>query len=335
MLHLLEDIDHIAACDAPVLIQGETGTGKELLAHAIHERSGRVAAPFGAIDCAAAAESGADGELVVDLGDAQGGPTRHTTLAAAACGTLFLDQIAEMSPARQTRLLCFLRSREAAGAVAAAPRIVAATQVNLEARVRAGQFRADLYHRLGVFRVVIPPLRDRRQDIPLLVEQFLRYHGRELGCFEDFSPRARELLMIYDYPGNVRELHNAIQQACTLARSDTLHVPLLPAAVRSAMAVAPFTDPVEAGELTQSALLRARATAISRAERAFLCALLERWPSNLSQAARESGLRRSYLQRLLSKHRLRPHLRPRDHAVDLAHDGNEWHPRAVRLSSVR
>ena len=334
MLHLLEDIDQIATSDAPVLIQGETGTGKELVALAIHERSRRAAAPFGVIDCAAPAESGADGELVVDLGGARTGPTRHTTLTAAACGTLFLDEIAELPLAGQVRLLRFLRSR-AAGAGAAEPRIIAATQVNLEARVHAGQFRADLYHRLAVFSVVIPPLRDRRQDIPLLVEHFLRCHGRDLGCFDDFTPRDRELLMTYDYPGNVRQLHNAVQQACTFARSGTLHAPRLPAAVRSEMAVAPITAPTEAGELTQSALLRARATAILRAERAFLCALLERWPSNLSQAARESGLRRSYLQRLLSKHRLRPHLRAHGRAIDLAHGSNEWHPRAVHVSSVR
>jgi transcriptional regulator with GAF, ATPase, and Fis domain len=235
---------------------------------------------------------------------------RKGRIAAAEHGTLFLDEVAEIPLTVQAKLLRFIQFHEIQRLGTDTPitvdlRIVAATHCDLWERVRAGTFRADLYHRLRVLDVMVPPLRERRDDIPLLVEHFLRRLGRETADFQVFTPRARDMLLAYDYPGNVRELENVVQRCCALSGGAEIGEHLLPATMRAQLAASGAFDSVDSNDLTHAGLLRARRAAITHAERAFLFALLEKWPSNLSQAARASGLRRSYLQRLLSKHQLR------------------------------
>jgi DNA-binding NtrC family response regulator len=309
MLDLMQTIDQVAPSDAPVLILGETGTGKELVARAIHGRSRRVHHPLCVVHCAALPESLLDAEL---FGHADGaftgaGKPRKGRIAAAEHGTLFLDEIAEIPLTVQSKLLRLIQFKEIQRLGTDTPikvelRILAATHRDLRECVRVGSFRHDLYHRIKVLDVTVPPLRERRDDIPLLIEHFMRRYGHERPSVQSFTPETRDRMLAYDYPGNVRELENIVQRCCALAGGADISERMLPAELRMHDDLPRSRD---VGELTRTGLLYARREAIERAEREFLVALLARWPANLSQAARASGLRRSYLQRLLSRHRLR------------------------------
>ena len=208
-----------AANDAPVLISGETGVGKEVVAGAIHRAGGRGDGPFVPLNCAAVPEALLEGELFGALRGAYTGAHRDRPglLAAAAGGTVFLDEIGELSPAAQAKLLRFLdrRSLRPLGATAERcvdVRIVAATHRDLGEEVRAGRFREDLYFRLDVLRVAVPPLRERRADVPVLARHFAaRLAGGADGA--GLAPEALRQLLAHDWPGNARELQNAIARA--------------------------------------------------------------------------------------------------------------------------
>jgi two-component system response regulator HydG len=245
---VLDVATQAAPSSATVLILGESGTGKELVARFIHDHSSRAKAPFVAVNCSAIPETILEAEL---FGYERGAFTgaiarREGRFARAAGGTLFLDEIGELSPSVQVKLLRVLQEGEyepvGGDTVRADVRIVAATNKDLRAEVAAGRFREDLFYRLNVIAVTAPPLRARREDIPLLVDHFLGIY-----CMKNNRPRLeapREVLSIlsdYSWPGNVRELENVIERAVVLCRGDKLTVDDLPDVVREGESVEPST----------------------------------------------------------------------------------------------
>jgi DNA-binding NtrC family response regulator len=236
MRRLLEMADQIALADTNVLITGESGTGKELLARQIHDHSPRCENRFQAINCGALQEDLLANEL---FGHEKGaytgaGEARQGLIEAADGGTLFLDEIAEMTPGMQVKLLRVIQEREVQrlGSTSVIPvdiRLITATHRDLREAVTSGHFREDLYYRLDVVRLHLPPLAERRDDIPMLAYYFLRKHAARIGKdVEDIDPGAMAALVEYDYPGNIRELENIIERAVTLTRTRELMVSDLP-----------------------------------------------------------------------------------------------------------
>jgi transcriptional regulator with GAF, ATPase, and Fis domain len=302
----LADAAQVAATEATVLITGESGTGKEVIARAIHRGSKRQQGPFVALNCAALPEQLMESEL---FGHERGAFTganeaRAGRIEQAAGGVLFLDEVGEMSPAVQAKFLRVLQEREfqrvgGSKVLRAEVRIVAATNRDPRAAIERGEFREDLYYRLGVFEIHLPPLRERPEDIPVLAEAFLEEIGRTIGRpAAGLSEDAREQLLSHPWPGNVRELRNAIERAVILCQGGLVtreHLPsslTRPPAERFA-SVPPSTAafPVEGVQL-------------SAVERELLVAALERAGQNKSQAARLLGLNRGQLYSLLRRHGL-------------------------------
>jgi DNA-binding NtrC family response regulator len=240
MQRVFEVVDQVAPSKATVLITGESGTGKELVANAIHARSPRANGPFVKLHCAALAETLLESELFGhERGSFTGAMTRKDgRFSIADGGTLFLDEIGEISPSIQVKLLRFLQEHEfervgGTQTIKVDVRIIAATNKNLAEEVKAGRFREDLYYRLNVVTIDMPPLRDRKSDVPALSKFFLdRYAKENAKTVEGFQPATLELLMSYDWPGNVRELENAIERAVVLATSPQLEPRHLPPNVR-------------------------------------------------------------------------------------------------------
>jgi DNA-binding NtrC family response regulator len=241
MLAVLELVQQVAPSRANVLIYGESGTGKELIAKAIHAASPRADKPFVPINT---------GSMPVDLlesllfGHVRGAFTGAVTskkglFEVADQGTLFLDEISTIGPETQAKLLRVIQERAfmrlgGTETIKTDVRILAASNTDLAVLVRQGRFREDLYHRLNVITIQLPPLRERREDIPLLVDHFLQLYCREnRKPLRRFTPRAMKLLLDYDWPGNVRELENAVERAVVLSTEDEMDVDLLPEAVRS------------------------------------------------------------------------------------------------------
>jgi two-component system NtrC family response regulator len=226
----------VATSRATVLIQGESGTGKELLARLIHNLSARSARPIIAVNCGALHENLLESEL---FGHERGAFTgavmrRIGRFEEADGGTLFLDEIGELSPSVQVKILRFLQDREfqrlgGNQTLHSDVRIINATNRDLEARVREGAFREDLFYRLNVVTMVIPPLRERREDIPELIDHFLsRFASDNVKEINGMSSEARDMLLKYDYPGNVRELENIIERAVVICRGPVITVEDLP-----------------------------------------------------------------------------------------------------------
>ena len=238
---LKAEIMRVARSDAKVLITGESGSGKELVAHAIHSESARSAHPFVAVNCAGIPESLLESEL---FGHVRGSFTgayrdRQGKLETAASGTVFLDEIGEMTLRMQGLLLRFLETGELQKVGAdqvvtrANARVVAATNRNLRDMIGQGQFREDLFYRLNVIHIMVPPLRSRKQDIPALTLHFIRKFARHADACHEVSPDAMKLLMAYPWPGNVRELQNVIERVVVQHGSDTIHAEHLPAEIKS------------------------------------------------------------------------------------------------------
>ena len=221
---ILSLIERVAKTDSTVLITGESGTGKELVARTLHLKSPRAQGPFVAINCGAIPHELLESELFGYVKGAFTGAVRDKKgrLEVANGGTVFLDEISEMSPALQVKLLRVLQEREfepigSTKSVKVDIRVVAATNKNLEELVKKGRFRNDLYWRLNVVPIHLPPLRERKEDIPLLISHFLEiYNERYKGKVSGFSQSAMELLLNYDWPGNIRELENLVQRLVVL-----------------------------------------------------------------------------------------------------------------------
>jgi DNA-binding NtrC family response regulator len=242
MQHVFEIVDQVAPSRATVLITGESGTGKELIANALHQRSPRAKKPFIKLHCAALAESLLESELFGhERGSFTGAVARKDgRFSLADGGTLFLDEIGEISPSTQVKLLRFLQEHEfervgGTDTIKVDVRVIAATNRNLTEEIAKGRFREDLFYRLNVVALEMPPLRDRTSDIPALVEFFLaKYAKANEKHIEAFSPSALETMMAYKWPGNVRELENAVERAVVLTTGTTIEARALPATVRPA-----------------------------------------------------------------------------------------------------
>jgi len=296
---LLAEARLAAESDASLLIQGESGTGKELLARAIHRASPRHAKPFVAINCGAIPPELLESELFGHLKGAFTGASRdHPGLfQSAEGGTVFLDEIGDMPAQLQVKLLRVLQEGEVrpVGSTetrAVDVRILSATHRNLEEAIASGEFREDLYYRLNVVTLTLPPLRERREDIPLLAQHFLtalteKYRRRIHG----FAPDALDMLVAADWPGNIRQLHNVLEQCCALCTTPTIPATLVARALRD--------KPAEIQPLAE-----ARAAF----ERDYLITLLKLTRGQVSEVARLAGRNRTEVYRLLQRHGLTPAL---------------------------
>ncbi len=283
--------------DVTVLIEGETGTGKELAARAVHDHSPRSARPFQIVDCGAVSPTLIEAELFGHVRGAFTGADRDRAGAfeLAHQGTLFFDEIGELPLGLQPKLLRALETREVRriGGSARIPvdvRFVAATNRDLTEEVRRGRFREDLYYRLNVFRVTMPPLREHREDIPLLAEHFLAPLGRG-SLSAELMDRMRQL----DWPGNVRELRNAVERAVVLARGERGDE-----AQTDEGREAPCDEPPQVD--ASRPFKEVKAEMVSHFERDYIEQVLERTGGNISAAAREASIDRKHMERLIRKH---------------------------------
>ncbi|HIJ57485.1 MAG TPA: sigma-54-dependent Fis family transcriptional regulator [Deltaproteobacteria bacterium] len=286
-------IPEVAQSDASILLVGETGTGKELVAKAIHAESRRSHLPFIAINCGAMPESLLESELFGHQKGVFTGATRARKgfLEVVSGGTLFLDEIGEISPKMQINLLRVLEEREITSIGSREPvevdfRLISATCKNLEKAVAAGTFREDFYYRVNVIMIEIPPLRKRKDDIPLLVEHFLKKYRQETTKHVDYVTRdAMELLRRYDWPGNVRELENAIERAVVLSKSRTLGVEDLS-----------FIRPPD--------LQFSKTLSLREMEKVYIQQILEENNWNVTQSAEVLEINRVTLHKMMKRYRL-------------------------------
>ena len=287
--------------DITVLLQGESGTGKELVSKLIHFNSPRKKGPFVAVNCAAIPETLIESELFGHERGAFTGATmrRLGQFERAQGGTVLLDEIGDMPMALQAKLLRVLQEREIqrVGGTATIPidiRVIAATNRDLESAVKTGEFRADLFYRLAAFPLVLPPLREHREDIPLLVAHFLKNHaGSAEDCAHGISPAALQRLLAYDWPGNVRELRNVIERALLLETTDRLQIGNLPPQL--AALVPPPTDPEDPARPVLS---------MQEAEQQALVHALDSSDGNITKAAQVLNVNRTTLYRKLKKYGL-------------------------------
>jgi two-component system NtrC family response regulator len=302
MSEVLSNVARVAASDVSVLIQGESGTGKELVARAIHAAGRRQARPFLAVNAAALSPTLLESELFGHVRGAFTGAERERIgrIEASSGGTLFLDEIGDLPAEVQVKLLRALQERavERVGSNRATPvdlRLVSATHRDLAERVREGAFREDLYYRIAVVVIEIPPLRRRRADVPLLVEHFLRKHA---ALAEDgpraVSREAMDLLVRYDWPGNVRELENVVQRALVLSRGEQVTIDDLPAALLGGRAEAGAGATESAGSLP---------ALVAEVEQRAIDEALAAEHGNQSRAAARLGISERVLRYKLAKQR--------------------------------
>ncbi|MEW6704727.1 MAG: sigma 54-interacting transcriptional regulator [Pseudomonadota bacterium] len=322
-LELKRTARRAAASHAPVLLLGETGTGKELLAHAIHGASARAHKPFVSISMAAIPDALLEAEL---FGVAPGAYTgadrreRHGKLHIAQGGTLFLDEIGDMPLAVQAKLLRVLQEKEfeAIGSnevVRADVRIIAATSRNLAERVKQGEFRADLYYRLDVLAIRVPPLRERTDDLEPICESMLEAMAEaQPGCHRELHPQALALLARQPWPGNIRELRNVLERAMVLTDATLLGAADVQAALDVSTPLGPASlpaaaDAAPAGQPARAPMAEGHAQAMSLYERGLIERALAESPS-VSAAAKRLGLGRATLYRKMAALGISPRARP-------------------------
>jgi len=305
LLRVLDQAARVAQRDTSVLIQGETGTGKELIARAIHQNSRRKTKPFVAINCGAIPADLVESEL---FGHARGAFTgavahRQGRIEAADGGTLFLDEVGELPLDAQVKLLRFLQEGEIAKIGANEPlhvdaRIIAATHRNLTAMVEDGLFREDLYYRLSVVPLLIPPLRERREDIPELIETLFRRAKERHGLMEvKLAAAVRQRLVAYRWPGNVRQMENVLERLVVLSTSDVVTVEDLPDELAPPTATRPASLWAELPE---------DGISLEAVERELISRALERFHGNQTHAARFLDISRRTLIYRMEKHGLLP-----------------------------
>ncbi|MBI3766982.1 MAG: sigma-54-dependent Fis family transcriptional regulator [Deltaproteobacteria bacterium] len=300
MLELYRTIQSVAVNASTVLLTGESGTGKELVARTIHARGPRAERPFIAVNCGAVSETLLDSQLFGHRRGAFTGAVADNdgVFYAADGGTLFLDEIADIPNSLQVKFLRAVQEREVVPLGSTRPvkvdvRLIAATNRDLEGEVREGRFRADLFYRVNVVPITLAPLRERREDIPLLADEYVRRYGELFKVApKTITPAALEELTRYDWPGNVRELQNVIERCFALGSGTTLDRNDLPAHVRApADAAGPFAYGDEVPSL-------------ETAERSLILAALRKSAGNKNQAARILGIDRQRLYRKLEKYHL-------------------------------
>ena len=322
MQEVYKTIGRIAASDVTVLLRGESGTGKELVARAIHHYSRRAGRPFVAVSAAAIPGTLLESEL---FGHERGAFTdarerKLGKLELAHGGTLFLDEIGDMPPDLQTKLLRALQERTIERVGGHEPiridvRVLAATNRDLEALMRDGRFREDLFYRLNVVTLNLPPLRERRRDIPLLVEHFLSKYAAELGE-RGVAPEALDRLVGHDWPGNVRELENVVQRAMVMATTGVIlpeHLPIGPVSAAASVAIDATLDEIIERKLLECVRgLREHASAnlydlmIGLVEKPLLRAVLRETGGNQVRAAQILGINRNTLRKKLTEHGIDP-----------------------------
>lgn len=317
MREVFRMVEGVAASNSTVLLLGESGTGKELVARALHQRSTRASRPLVVVNCGALPADLVESELFGHLRGAFSGATatREGLLEVAHQGTIFLDEIGDLPLPAQVKLLRALQSGEVRRVGANEPRLVdvrvlAATNVDLRARVSEGRFREDLYYRLAVIPIVLPPLRERREDIPALALHLARKHaGRTGRAVRSVAPEALQWLLEQPWQGNVRELENTMERAVVLARGAEVTLPDvrppgLPEGTGRRSALPRSATAELSSELLERPYSEARLAAVSAFERAYVEALLARSGGNLALAAKTAGLDRSNFKRVLRRARL-------------------------------
>ncbi len=296
--HVLRLAEQVAPTDSTVLILGQSGTGKEVVSRYIHELSERSDGPFFSINCGALPESLLESELFGHVKGSFTGAVRDKQgmFMAARGGTFFLDEIAEMAPATQVKLLRVLQEREALPVGGTEPipvdvRVIAATNRDLDEEIRRGTFRSDLYYRLNVITIFLPPLRDRRDDILLLADAFLERIAKERDIeVKRLTDEAVEAIMAYDWPGNVRELENALEHAAVLSPGTELDPNVLPARI-----LEPKAQPLIGERAPMNPTLEV-------IEQAYISWVLDAEGGNKSRAAEVLGIDPSTLYRKLSRY---------------------------------
>jgi len=314
MTAVLDSIRQVAATKATVLVTGESGTGKELVAQAIHKLSPRANKPFRPVHCAALSENLLESEL---FGHEKGAFTGANERVAgrfemADGGTLFLDEIGEISLAVQVKLLRVLETHQfervgGSETLTVDVRVVAATNRDLRAMVEQGTFREDLFYRLNVVNIRIPPLRERREDIPEILDYYLKKSAADNGKdVSDISPEASGVLMAYDWPGNVRELRNCVERMVVFARGATLTMTDVPADIRSAVGeqFEAKSMPPKAAETVSAEPLVNVGFNVKENEKSLILKALEECGGNRSQAALKLNISRRTLYRKLHEYGL-------------------------------
>jgi two-component system response regulator HydG len=304
MIEVLETVAQVAPSEATVLINGESGTGKEMIAGAIHFNSQRKNGPFIKLNCAAITETLLESELFGHEKGAFTGAYRRKEgrFRLAHGGSIFLDEISEMSLAMQAKLLRVLQEREITRVggeenIQVDVRVIAATNKNLLTEIDTGRFREDLYYRLNVVSITIPPLRNRREDIPLLAQNFLEmFSGKNNKPVKGFTPQALDRFLKYDWPGNVRELMNAVERGVVLTQSEYLtedDLLLIPSIESTSRAAEPESSP-------------AMDKSLDEVEKATILKTLEASDNNKSETARRLGITRKTLHKKLKKYGVMP-----------------------------
>jgi DNA-binding NtrC family response regulator len=309
MLEVYKTVARVAPTKSTVLILGESGTGKELIARAIHQHSPRANRPFVAVDCGALTETILESELFGHVRGAFTGALadKKGVFEEAQGGTCFLDEIGGISPNMQARLLRVLQEHEIRKVggkdwVTVDVRVVAATNHNLEEAVSRGEFRQDLYYRLNVVAILLPPLRERVEDIPLLTRHFLQHYSQESGkSITAFSDEAMELLCTYSWPGNIRELENAIEQAVALSYQPVLTPDDLPVAVRDHISTKSFQNDSQNGQF-----LFPDTPTLEEVKRRYVLHALKQAGGNISRTAKMLNIDRRSLYRMLARYKIEP-----------------------------
>ncbi len=310
---VLDLVRKAARSEANILILGESGTGKELIAHAIHANSPRAAQPFVPVDCASLPENLLESELFGYEKGAFTGATnaKQGVMESAHRGTLFLDELGELPLGLQAKLLRALQERQirhlgGTRQIDIDVRIVSATNRDLRSLVSTGKFREDLYFRVNVIDIALPPLRERAGDIELLATNFLRKFGKRADALvKGFEPEAMAALESYAWPGNVRELQNVVERACALVDGEMITLAELPQHLRAPVQPASTAAPINADSASKLTLKEAKERWIGELEAAYVADLLKREGGNVSEAARKAGVDRKTLHRILNKHGLR------------------------------
>lgn len=305
MREVLDVVRQVAGTDTNVLISGESGTGKEIIAQAIHDRSDRREACFQVIDCTAIPESLFESVLFGHRKGSFTGAVRDQDglLSQSDQGTAFFDELGELPLASQAKLLRAVQEQSFTPVGSDRPiqiqtRYLSATNRDLQAEVQAGRFREDLFYRLSVIHLELPPLRERGDDVLLLADAFLERFCPPTDRPLDLSDEVRNCFLQYQWPGNIRELRNVIERAVALTRTDTITMTDLPT---------PMREPQRFQVQPESGLSEiSREKALDEADQTYLRALLQKHKGNISQAARQAGLSRQGMHKLISRHGMDP-----------------------------